>query len=129
MNQQLLRQIPKVDELLKEPKLEALLAEMSEKIVTRAVRDGRRNSYGNHDDRGYRGGRDDNRDERGYRGRRDGRNEERHTKEGSRFFGMEKKRGRDEKNSSRQIKTLPQNSGKKKENKISITEYKKRFKF
>ena len=95
----------------------------------RSERDGRRNSYGNHDDRGYRGGRDDNRDERGYRGRRDGRNEERHTKEGSLFFGMEKKRGRDEKNTSRQIKTLPQSSGKKKENKISITEYKKRFKF
>ena len=40
MNHQLLRQIPKVDELLREPKLEALLAEMSEKIVTRAVRQG-----------------------------------------------------------------------------------------
>ena len=72
----------------------------------RSERDGRRNNYSNREDRGYRGGRD-----------------------GNRFFGMEKKRGRDEKNSSRQIKTLPQNSGKKKENKISITEYKKRFKF
>ena len=40
MNHQLLRQIPKVDELLKEAKLEALLAEVSEKIVTRAVRQG-----------------------------------------------------------------------------------------
>ena len=82
-------------------------------------------------------------------------------RDGRRFFGMDKKRGRDEKNgsrdgrrgsrqdnrydtdlggrrnnreedrsgSSRQIKTLPQNSVKKKENKISITEYKKRFKF
>ena len=40
MNQQLLRQIPKVDELLREPQLEALFAEMSEKIVTRAVRQG-----------------------------------------------------------------------------------------
>ena len=40
MNHQLLRQIPKVDELLREPRLEALFAEMSEKIVTRAVRQG-----------------------------------------------------------------------------------------
>ena len=40
MNHQLLRQIPKVDELLKEAKLEALLAEVSEKIVTRAIRQG-----------------------------------------------------------------------------------------
>ena len=40
MNHQLLRQIPKVDELLKEEKLEALFAEVSEKIVTRAVRQG-----------------------------------------------------------------------------------------
>ena len=104
-----------------------------------------------------------------YRNERDSRR----GKDGSRFFGMDKKRGRDEKSgsrdgrrggrqdrrydadrggrqdnrydadfggrknnreeersaSSRQIKTLPQNSGKKKENKISITEYKKRFKF
>ena len=101
----------------------------------RSERDSRRNSYGNRDGRGYRGGR----------------NEERRNKDGSRFFGMEKKHGRDgrqekrydtdrdskrrnnreeERNgSSRQIKTLPQSSGKKKENKISITEYKKRFKF
>jgi hypothetical protein len=42
---------------------------------------------------------------------------------------MEKKHGRDERNGSRQIKTLPQSNDKKKENKISITEYKKRFKF
>ena len=104
-----------------------------------------------------------------YRNERDSRR----GRDGSRFFGMDKKRGRDEKSgsrdgrrggrqdrrydadrgsrqdnrydadfggrknnreeersaSSRQIKTLPQNSGKKKENKISITEYKKRFKF
>ena len=40
MNHQLLRQIPKVDELLKEAKLEALLDEVSEKIVTRAIRQG-----------------------------------------------------------------------------------------
>ena len=95
----------------------------------RSERDGRRNSYGNRDDKGYRGGRDGRRDERGYRGGRDGRNEERRTKDGSRFFGMEKKHGRDERNGSRQIKTLPQSNDKKKENKISITEYKKRFKF
>ena len=38
MNQQLLRQIPKVDELLKEAELEALLAEMPAQTVTRAVR-------------------------------------------------------------------------------------------
>jgi len=38
MNQQLLRQIPKVDELLKERQLEALLAEMPTQTVTRAVR-------------------------------------------------------------------------------------------
>ena len=38
MNQQLLRQIPKVDELLKEHQLEALLAEMPAQTVTRAVR-------------------------------------------------------------------------------------------
>ena len=38
MNQQLLRQIPKVDELLKEAQLEALLAEMPAQTVTRAVR-------------------------------------------------------------------------------------------
>ena len=95
----------------------------------RSERDGRRNSYGNRDDKGYRGGRDGRRDERGYRGGRDGRNEERRTKDGSHFFGMEKKHGRDERNGSRQIKTLPQSNDKKKENKISITEYKKRFKF
>ena len=115
----------------------------------RSERDSRRRNNGNRDDRGYRGG-------------KDGRNDERRSKDGSRFFGMDKKRGRDEKNgsrdnrrggrqdnrydadrdgrrknnyeedrsgSSRQIKTLPQNSGKKKENKISITEYTKRFKF
>ena len=103
----------------------------------RSERDSRRGSYGNRDDRSYRNG---GRDDRSYRSSgRDGRNEERRgkdsrseerrTKDGGRFFGMEKKHGRDEKNSSRQIKTLPQNSGKKKENKISITEYKKRFKF
>ena len=40
MNQQLLRQIPKVDELLKEARLVELLDQMSEKIVTRAVRQG-----------------------------------------------------------------------------------------
>lgn len=118
----------------------------------RSERDGRRNSYGNCDDRGYRGGRDGNRDERSFRGGKDGRSEERHGKDGSRFFGMDKKRGqkydsrdnrrddhhgdrrksyREEEgnSSSRQIKTLPQGNGKKKENKISITEYKKRFKF
>ena len=93
-----------------------------------------------------------------YRSERDNRR----GKDGSRFFGMDKKHGRDEKNgsrdnrrggrqdrrydadrdgrrrnnreedrngSSRQIKTLPQSNGKKKENKISITEYTKRFKF
>ena len=38
MNQQLLRQIPKVDELLKIPVLGALLEEMPDKTVTRAVR-------------------------------------------------------------------------------------------
>ena len=38
MNQQLLRQIPKVDELLKMPVLEALLEEMPAQTVTRAVR-------------------------------------------------------------------------------------------
>ncbi len=38
MNQQLLRQIPKVDELLKMPALEALLTEMPAQTVTRAVR-------------------------------------------------------------------------------------------
>ena len=103
----------------------------------RSERDSRRGSYGNRDDRSYRNG---GRDDRSYRssgrdGRneerrgKDGRSEERRGKDGNRFFGMEKKHGRDEKNSSRQIKTLPQNSGKKKENKISITEYKKRFKF
>ena len=129
----------------------------------RSERDNRRNIYGNRDDRGYRGTRDGSYDERGYRNSgRDGRNEERRGKDGSRFFGMEKKHGRDGKNGSRdsrrdgrqdrrydadrdgnkwnnreedrsaslrQIKTLPQTSGKKKENKISITEYKKRFKF
>lgn len=118
----------------------------------RSERDGRRNSYGNRDDRGYRGGRDGNRDERSFRGGKDGRSEERHGKDSSRFFGMDKKRGqkydsrdnrrddhhgdkrksyREEEgnSSSRQIKTLPQGNGKKKENKISITEYKKRFKF
>lgn len=103
----------------------------------RSERDGRRSNYGNRDDRSYRNG------------GRDGRNEERRTKDGSRFSGMDKKRGRDDRDnrrddkrgdrrknyreeenkSSRQIKTLPQNNGKKKENKISITEYKKRFKF
>ena len=93
-----------------------------------------------------------------YRSERDNRR----GKDGSRFFGMDKKHGRDEKTgsrdnrrggrqdrrydadrdgrrrnnreedrngSSRQIKTLPQSNGKKKENKISITEYTKRFKF
>ena len=114
----------------------------------RNERDSRRNNYSNRDDRGYRATREGDRDERGYRG---GRNEERRSKDGSRFFGMEKKHGRDGRQekrydadrdgkrrnnreedrngSSRQIKTLPQSSGKKKENKISITEYKKRFKF
>ena len=38
MNQQLLRQIPKVDDLLKMPALEALLEEMPAQTVTRAVR-------------------------------------------------------------------------------------------
>ena len=38
MNQQLLRQIPKVDELLKEPVLEALCREMPALTVTRAIR-------------------------------------------------------------------------------------------
>ena len=38
MNQQLLRQIPKVDELLKEAELEVLLSEMPAQTVTRAVR-------------------------------------------------------------------------------------------
>ena len=38
MNQQLLRQIPKVDELLKEAELEVLMAEMPARTVTRAVR-------------------------------------------------------------------------------------------
>ena len=38
MNHQLLRQIPKVDELLKMPVLEALLNEMPAQTVTRAVR-------------------------------------------------------------------------------------------
>ena len=38
MNQQLLRQIPKVDELLKETELEALLEQMPAQTVTRAVR-------------------------------------------------------------------------------------------
>ena len=38
MNHQLLRQIPKVDELLKMPVLEALLQEMPAQTVTRAVR-------------------------------------------------------------------------------------------
>ena len=38
MNQQLLRQIPKVDELLKEAELEVLVAEMPAQTVTRAVR-------------------------------------------------------------------------------------------
>ena len=38
MNQQLLRQIPKVDELLKEHQLEALLEQMPAQTVTRAVR-------------------------------------------------------------------------------------------
>ena len=38
MNHQLLRQIPKVDELLKMPVLEALLEEMPAQTVTRAVR-------------------------------------------------------------------------------------------
>ncbi len=118
----------------------------------RSERDGRRGSYGNRDDRGYRGGRDGSRDERSFRGGKDGRGEERRNKDGSRFFGMDKKRGqkydsrdnrrddhrsdrrksyREEEgnSSSRQIKTLPQGNGKKKENKISITEYKKRFKF
>ena len=38
MNQQLLRQIPKVDELLKEPQLEALLTQMPAQTVTRTVR-------------------------------------------------------------------------------------------
>ncbi len=117
----------------------------------RSERDGRRNNYGNRDDRGYRGGRDGNRDERSFRGGRDGGSEGRRNKDGSRFFGMDKKRGqkydsrdnrrddhrsdrrksyREEEgnSSSRQIKTLPQGNGKKKENKISITEYKKRFK-
>ena len=39
MNQQLLRQIPKVDELLKEAELEVLLAEMPARTVTRAIRE------------------------------------------------------------------------------------------
>ena len=38
MNQQLLRQIPKVDELLKETVLEALCNEMPAMTVTRAIR-------------------------------------------------------------------------------------------
>ena len=38
MNQQLLRQIPKVDELLKMPVLEALCTQMPAQTVTRAVR-------------------------------------------------------------------------------------------
>lgn len=38
MNQHLLRQIPKVDDLLKMPQLEALLVEMPAQTVTRAVR-------------------------------------------------------------------------------------------
>ena len=38
MNNQLLRQIPKVDDLLKMPVLEALLEQMPAQTVTRAVR-------------------------------------------------------------------------------------------
>lgn len=79
--------------------------------------------------------RNDNRNEkRSKKGRqnevyntREKQNENRNVKENSRFFGMDKQK-EEVQGFSRQIKTLPQ-SGKKKENKISLTEYTKRFKF
>ena len=105
---------------------------------------------GSHDERGYRNsGRDGRNEERrgkdgsrffgmekkhgrdGKKGsrdsRRDGRQDRRYDadRDGNKWNNREEDRS----GSSRQIKTLPQNSGKKKENKISITEYKKRFKF
>lgn len=111
---------------------------------------------GGRNERGYRNGSRDGRgEESGLKnGGRNGVRKDRGFREESRkngreFFGMEKKKERDRKpqekkfryteesrnESSRKIKTLPQGKAQddrkenKKENKISITEYAKRFKF